>query len=100
VGDKNKENLEEVRRRATALAKGKAKGLLKKAIKKNETARELSKSPSIRTLGALTMMLSKKSALKAKKKFKVDKDSSVTIKGEYNPRTKEKKIGVFYDKSF
>ena len=104
MSDSNKENEDRAIDAISRIAKGKAKGILKKKLKKNKKVREVKKaveeSPTLRTVGALSLMLAKKSAAKVEKRFKTGKNSSVRIRGEYNPRTKEKKVGVFYDKEF
>ena len=104
MADDNKKNKDKAIEVMKELAKGKAKGLLKKKVKKNETAREtveeVKNSPSIKTLGALSLMLAKKSALKARKRFKTGKNSELEVEGSYDPRSKEKKIQVNWKKEF
>lgn len=104
MGNATSENRKN-KKRAEYVLKNIAKGQLKKRIKETDTyndVKEVSKSSpmSLRTLGALSRILSQKSAIKAKKKFKTGNNSSITIKGEYNPVTKEKKAGIFYNKEF
>lgn len=100
----NKENKDKAIEVMKNLAKGKAKGLLKDKIKKNETAREavdeVKKSPSLKAVGALSLMLAKRAALKAKKRFKTGKNSELELEGSYDPRTKEKKIQLNWKKDF
>ena len=99
--DKNAENKKKALDKLKDIAKDKAKGLVKKTPA-YEKAKEVAKdSPvSLKALGAVGVALAKKAAIKAEKTFKTSEKGSITIKGEYNPRTKEKKIGAFYNRSF
>ena len=96
----NKANAEAAKGQAIALSKKK----LKEAIKKSKAGKEVNKTvkeyPTLSALGAVGLNLAKKAAIKAEKRFKFDKSSSLTVGAEYNPRTKEKKISANWNKSF
>ena len=96
----NKANAEAAKGQAIALAKKK----LKDGIKKTKTVKKVSSAmkeyPTLSALGAVGLNLAKKAAIKAKKTFKTGENSGITIEGEYNPRTKEKKISANWNKSF
>lgn len=81
-----------------------AKEAMTKKLKKSKTYRDVKdttkKYPSLSTLGAISTALAKKAALKIKKKINTGKDSSISLEGSYNPRTREKRAVILYKKDF
>ena len=99
--DKNTENKKKALDKLKDIAKDKANGLVKKTPAYEKAKEVVKGSPvSLKALGAVGVALAKKAAIKAEKTFKTSEKGSITIQGEYNPRTKEKKIGAFYNRSF
>ena len=69
---------------------------LKKKVKKIEKKAPL----SMKAVGALSLMLAKKKAASLKKTFKTGKNSSITVKGSYDPNDKDKTISINFNKEF